>query len=234
MKLSICLVITLITLAIAQAADLNPPDWRGKKRSTFQQWEFQFNEDTPLAMSATDCSLLNFIQTTQGQQTMPDLMDNPYVKTTGICVEFKSLWFITKKLDWLRSFNGRDGIWKLERKSSFENFLNFIIPNAAVNENTSTIVQLQIIYYSLRGTPEITIQFPSNNNSKDTYLSPVTVSPETILPGEWKHTLLTFVATGCPRYESIFIYPPEISDLYIDSVSIDTICTDNDDAILSM
>jgi hypothetical protein len=157
---------------------------------------------------------------------------NPYEESTGICVEFKSLWFITKRLDWLQTYFGRDGIWKLESHRTFENFLNFIIPNAADNTNTSTIIQLQLIARSFRGDPVVTIQYPSNNELVDTKLD-VYQEPSTIpLPEDWIHSTYLFKSPGCPRYESVFISPPAEGDIFLDSITIDTLCTENPDSIL--
>ena len=183
---------------------------------------------------ATDCSELDTTDPSGGQLTLPDVLNNPYMKSTGICVEFKSLWFITKRLDWHRIYNNREGIWELQNNRTFENFLNFIIPIAEISDETSTVIQLQIIYYSLNGLPNIKIQYPLNNNETTEELEPIISSPDTILPNDWKHTLVTYVIEGCPRYESIYIYPPDSTDIFIDSISIDTLCTNDLESIIPL
>jgi hypothetical protein len=233
MQIITLLIITLTILADTQASDLNPPDWRGEPGSTYQQWDFHYEQETDVAPVTSDCSKLNFIETSKAQLTQPDIMNNPYVDSTGICVEFKSLWFITKRLDWLRSYFNREGIWSLQNDQSFENFLNFIIPNADINENTSTVLQAQIIYHTFSGPPKIDIRHPLNIDGSTVTITPVKVSLETELPDEWKHSSTTYVVPGCPRYESIFIYPTEHTEIYIDSISIDTICTKDPDSLVS-
>jgi hypothetical protein len=234
MKKSLCLIYLMSSLLTAKAADLTPPDWRGQSGSTFQQWDFHYEKESDLVQLSKDCSQINSIDPTSGELTLPDVLDNPYIESTGICVEFKSLWFITKRLDWHRSYNDRDGIWELQNNRTFENFLNFIIPNAEKSEETSTVIQVQIIYFRFNGLPNIKIQYPSNNNSTTEELKPVITSPETILPNDWMHSSITFVIEGCPRYESIYIYPPERTDTFIDSIAIDTLCTNDLDSIIPL
>ncbi|MGY8815997.1 MAG: hypothetical protein ACKVHQ_14985 [Gammaproteobacteria bacterium] len=140
MKKSLYLIYLLSFLLTAEAADLNPPDWRGQSGSTFQQWDFHYEKNTDLTQMATDCSELDTTDPSGGQLTLPDVLNNPYMKSTGICVEFKSLWFITKRLDWHRIYNNREGIWELQNNRTFENFLNFIIPIAEISDETSTVI----------------------------------------------------------------------------------------------
>jgi hypothetical protein len=229
--LSLFFIYTVLTTL--QAADLNPPAWRGAPGTTFQQWDFQFVEDAGEKTTITECSMVDFIETTQGGQATPDVLMNPYEQSTGICVEFKSLWFITKRLDWLQNYMGQAGVWKLQSHRTFENFLNFIIPNAAIEQNTTTIIQLQFLHHSERNSPLVKVLFPSGNQQPDTYLEVFKKHPDAILPQDWAHSTYTFKAAGCPRFESIFIYAPDRGDIYLDSVTIDTICTETPDKYLS-
>jgi len=234
MKKSFYLICLMSYLLTGEAADLNPPDWRGQTGATFQQWDFHYEKKSDLTQLATDCSQLDNADPSSGQLTLPDVLDNPYMKSTGVCVEFKSLWFITKRLDWHRIYNDREGIWELQHNRTFENFLNFIIPNAERLEETSTVIQVQMIYFGLNGLPNIKIQYPSRNSSTTEALKPVLTSLETILPNDWLHSSITFVIDGCPRYESIYIYPPERTDTFIDSIAIDTLCTNDLESIIPL
>ena len=233
MTRTLLLLCILGTLATAQAADLNPPDWRGDPGSTYQQWDFQFATGSDGKTTIAECSQVDFIVNEEGGQATPDRVVNPYEQTTGICVEFKSLWFVTKRLDWLQEYIGKVGVWKLQSNPTFENFLNFIIPNAETNENTTTIIQLQFLFYSLRGVPSVTVYYPADRELSAKSLEVFRKSPDMTLPRNWTHSTYTYKSAGCPRYESIFINPPQRGDIYLDSVIIDTICTETPDTYLS-
>ncbi|NIN35104.1 MAG: hypothetical protein GTO60_08475, partial [Gammaproteobacteria bacterium] len=89
MKRPLCFILLLCVSDFALAADMNPPDWRGQEGSTYQQWEFGFEEVSGGISTDPECAHLNFIQTQQvTQQATPDVMKNPYQETSGICVEF--------------------------------------------------------------------------------------------------------------------------------------------------
>jgi hypothetical protein len=204
---------------------MNPPDWRGEEGTTYQQWDFGFEQVSGGLSTDPECAHLNFIQTQQAQQqATPDIIKNPYQESSGICVEFKSLWFITRRMDWFREHDGRDGIWQLENHSSFENFLNFIIPNADIDQGHKTIVKLQLIYQTNNGQPEISIQYPGSLGREGENSTRPEALQQTPLPQGWIHGSYLFETDSCPRYESIFIYPPDREDIYIDSITIDTLC----------
>jgi hypothetical protein len=223
------LFLLLFNPILVPAADLNPPNWRGTDGSTFQQWEFRFDQSVKPSNSSLACYEKNLNKTPWGQQAAPDQLTNPYQQKTGICVEFKSLWSITKDLDWLLEYNGRDGVWKLESEGTFANFLNFIVPNAATKDDTSTLIQLQLEYFGSSGAPVIGVHYPAGALAGYIPLIPIEEDPNTGLPDGWSHYRAMFKADGCPRFESVFIYPPEQGEAHIDSVIIDTVCLQNRD-----
>jgi len=224
--------IILIFAANTYAADMNPPVWRGQPRSTFQTWDFHYEENSRIDLPSTDCLRPNYIETAKGNPAIPTIVENPYIQSTGICVEFRSLWFMNDSLDWLPLYFGREGVWQLLNNRSLENFLNFIVPNANTFGDLSTIVRVQIEYHSVGYAPIVNVKYPTDVDVSENDLEPVSVSSATTLPLGWKHSAMSFKLQGCPRYASIFMYPPERADIYINSVAIDTICTNDPNSAL--
>jgi hypothetical protein len=214
------------------AADLNPPAWRGQPGATFQAWDFHYEENARMDIPSTDCLKPGFIEDARGNPAIPSIVENPYVQSTGICVEFRSLWFINDSLDWLPQYFGREGVWQLLQNRRLDNFMNFFIPNSNTPGDLETIVRIQLIYHGIGLSPILSVKYPTDVEVSDNDIEPVLVSSETFLPRSWKHMAMSFRLEGCPRYASIFIYPPERADVFIDSVAIDTICTDNADSLL--
>ena len=117
-------------------------------------------------------------------------------------------------------------MWKLQSERTFANFLNFILPNAAIEDNATTSVQLQIIYSSPSDGPVTTIYY-QDSSGKPGHAASDTGNLDIHLADGWKQHIANFTISGCPRFESVFIYPAEKQEIFIDSVTIDTICTDN-------
>lgn len=233
MRPQLLVVIILVFAANTYAADLVPPDWRGQPRSTFQAWDFHYEENARMDIPSTDCLRPDFIEDAKGNPAIPSVVENPYVQTTGICVEFRSLWFMNDSLDWLPRYFGREGVWQILKRRSLENFLNFIVPNSNTPGDLYTVVRLQLLFHSVGLAPVVNVKYPTDVEVSETDLDPVFVSDETNLPLGWQHLYMNFKLVGCPRYASIFIYPPDRADVYIESVAIDTICTENADNILT-
>ena len=231
MRVLACLGLVCTGIIPAQAADFEPPAWRGEPGSTFQQWEFSFEKPANYRESP-ECAEATMNQTPWGQQATPERVVNPYQQATGICVEFKTMWFFSRQMDWLQEHNAREGVWQIESRRTFENFLNFIIPNAGRDDHT-TLLRLQFIYYTLGGAPVIQVKYPVHAQSADASIAPAVEYPSIELPEGWRHQSLLFRAEGCPRYESVFIYPQQRTELYIDSVTIDTLCTADPEAYLT-
>ena len=226
-------VILLLFSVNIFAADLTPPPWRGQDRSTFQAWDFHYEDNAMMDIPTTDCLRPDFMENARGNPAIPSIVENPYVESTGICVEFRSLWFINDSLDWLPVYFGREGVWQLLSRRSLENFLNFIIPNSNTDGDLETVVRVQLLYHSVGLSPIVNIKYPTDVEVTENDLDPVSISSEIVLPRAWKHVAMSFRLEGCPRYSSIFIYPPDRADIYIDSVAIDTICTGDADKLLS-
>ncbi len=224
--------ILYVFAANAMAADLNPPTWRGQTRSTFQACDFHYEENARMDIPSTDCLKPDFIEHARGNPAIPSIVENPYIQSTGICVEFRSLWFINDSLDWLPQYFGREGVWQLLRNRRLDNFMNFIIPNSNTPGDLETIVRVQLVFHGVGLSPIVSVKYPTDVEVSDNDVEPVLVSSGTVLPRSWKHVVMSFRLQGCPRYSSIFIYPPDRADVFIDSIAIDTICTDNADSIL--
>ncbi len=110
--------------------------------------------------------------------------------------------------------------------------MNFIIPNSNTPGDLETIVRVQLVFHGVGLSPIVSVKYPTDVEVSDNDVEPVLVSSGTVLPRSWKHVVMSFRLQGCPRYSSIFIYPPDRADVFIDSIAIDTICTDNADSIL--
>jgi len=209
---------------MVHATDLNPPDWRGQPGTTYQQWLFHFDKTTRTSDTGLNCSRSPVNKTPWGQRAPPEYINNPYQQTTGICVEFKTLWPIAEHVDWLESYNGRTGVWKLQSERTFANFLNFILPNASIDKDVSTIVQLQITYTSQTNSPVIVIHYQTATGVPGNAVHDPAIL-DTYLADGWKHHTALFNINGCPRFQSAFVYPGLNEQTFIDSVIIDTICT---------
>lgn len=222
--LGFCLLLFMQTQA--GAIDIDPPAWRGSPGSTFQHWTFEFAQAAPGRRSSSPCTRFETRQTIPwGQSGIPEYINNPYQQTAGICVEYRSLWSFSRQVDWQETHLGRQGIWRLRRNRAFTNFLNFIVANAAIEKPLSATIQMQMVYYSISGLPLVDLQYQPLG--KDTPV--ITVTPgynyqNAELPEGWVHRTIRFELEQCPRFESIFIYPPEDRELFIDSVIIDTRC----------
>ena len=231
MRLSVCLCLLCTGILPAEAADFEAPAWRGQPGTTFQQWEFSFEKPAGYRI-APECAEATMNQTPWGQQATPEVVVNSYQATTGICVEFKTLWFFSRRLDWLQTHHNREGVWQIENRRTFENFLNFIIPNADREDHT-TLLKLQFVYNTLGGAPEVQVKYPVHDQSVDASLEPAVEYPPIHLPEGWVHQSMLFRAEGCPRYESVFLYPREQTELFVDAVTIDTLCTASPDEFLA-
>ncbi|NIN35103.1 MAG: hypothetical protein GTO60_08470, partial [Gammaproteobacteria bacterium] len=80
-------------------------------------------------------------------------------------------------------------------------------------------------YQSNYGQPEISITYPGVLGGADEESLRPEALQQTPLPEGWVHGSYRYETDSCPRYESIYIYPPEREDLYIDSITIDTLCS---------
>jgi len=87
--------------------DLDPPEWRGTAGSTLQQWDFLFLPDATNKQSPADCVSLDENDTPWGDRGSADEFNNPYQEQNEICVEFRTMWAFTNKIDWLEEYNGR-------------------------------------------------------------------------------------------------------------------------------
>jgi len=228
MRYSILFCIFFYNTSPLKAADLSPPAWRDAPGSTFQEWKFRFDKSVGTGTPQADCSRLESRQATPwGHRGMPDRSNNPYQEKTGICIEFRTLWYFTRNIDWLPVYNGREGVWKLESARDFTNFLNFVIPGPGKDTGSTPVMHflyLQIVYYSLVDPPAINIQYQPSIGQPVSTLPKLSEEQRNVLPEGWLHHSMTFTLTSCPRYESVFIHPPGEGEVYIDSVTIDTLC----------
>ncbi len=224
-SISWCALCLLTAFADSGSADdLTPPHWRGQASATIQKWDFLF-QDTGSKKHGSSCAGDLNQQTPWGQSGTPEFIDNQYEKITGICTEFKSLWMISQKLDWLAEHNDRRGIWHLQSDRSLPVFLNFIIPNAGPLESQESEIQVQITYESKKAHPGVEIKyFLHESPGSFASFEPVDEFEDRHLPGDWTHRVYRFKTDWCPKFEVIQITPPERSNIYIDEVVVDTIC----------
>jgi len=227
----IFLFVSSLPVASAYARDFSPPAWRGDPGTTFQQWLFEFDKPFRTTGIAPGCSPSGVNKTPWGQRAPPENIFNPYQVSTGICAEFKTLWPIAPKIDWLKTYFGKDGVWKLESERTFANFLNFVIPNGTIGQDPVTTIQIQVVYYSLTGAPQVHVHAPGTKlTDSNTSLPQLNEDKtDTRLPEGWLQHIALIMIDSCPRLVSVFIYPPESGEIFIDSVTIDTACMENVD-----
>ncbi len=228
MRLCALLCILFPSSILLHAADLGPPEWRDSTGSTFQSWEFRFDQSATRNRPGPECSQPEHRQATPwGHRGAPDKFHNPFQQTTGICVEFRSLWSFSRHIDWQTTYEGREGIWKLENGGDFTNFLNFLVPGPGSPPASSAgphILHIQMIYHSISGSPVVHVQYQTGTGRMVGNYPDPDEENMNVLPEGWLHHSLIFALDSCPRYESVFIYPPTKGQVYIDSVTIDTLC----------
>ena len=215
----------LLIAVSSHGDDLDPPEWRGTGGSTYQEWDFLFLPDSTNRQSPADCVSLEDNDTPWGDRGSPDKFNNPFQEKNRICVEFKTMWAITDKIDWLEEYNGRPGVWRLSIDSASFNSLDFIIPNKSSLKLESKEIQVQITYEGLKLHPivRILILLPGEGE-KHIYLESVDEYQSGILPEGWLQRTFKFQMDFCPRFENVRLFPHDRGELFIDKVVIDTIC----------
>jgi hypothetical protein len=212
----------------ARGDDLDPPSWRGMEGSTFQSWGFKFAADTIIKETQTACRSLDDNKTPWGHRGSPDKVDNPYQQQTGICVEYKTMWPMTDKIDWLEEYNGRQGVWRLKDDSSDFSSIAFIIPGIFSEKATSKETRVQITYTTYNKHPKVKILILPRDKSTDyTYIQANYEYQSALLPNGWLERTFVFDSENCPLFENVRILPHTRDEIYIDNVVIDTICQDN-------
>lgn len=222
-----CLIFLCLISNQLIADDLGPPAWRGSASSTYQRWDFIF-QNKGASKEDADCTNGPNQETLLGHYGLPEEVNNIYQQQTSICAEFRNMWMISEKLDWIYEYHGRSGIWHLLGDKSLPVFLNFKVPNAGPVVDRTNEIYVQITYQSIYFAPGIKVNYPSLDQS-GTYKTyePMKTVQETLLPEDWIHRIYKFETDWCPKYEIIQITPPERGDLFIDQIVIDTICHDS-------
>jgi hypothetical protein len=210
--------------------DLNSPAWRGIQGSTFQQWDFHFISPSTSRQYSASCVSLEGNKTPWGHRGPPDQVDNPFQEQSGVCVEYKTMWALTDQIEWLKEYNGRQGVWRLNIDPSHFNSIEFIIPNKFSQKVKSKETQVQITYEGVKLHPivRILILLPGKDTGY-TYLKPENEYQSGVLPEGWLHRTFSFKTDFCPGFENVQISSPDRGEIYIDKVVVDTICRKHGD-----
>jgi hypothetical protein len=118
--------------------------------------------------------------------------------------------------DWLVEHAGRNGVWRLDIATG--GALEFFVPNPP-NPDLPKDIWVHVVY--LFGPPSIVVRDPGG-----AVAAPVGAPVITALPDGWSHISARFRFPDCPPFEFVTISPPGPADpvLYVDEVTIDTIC----------
>jgi len=226
----LCNLLLLVSISV-RSDDIDPPVWRGDQGSTFQQWDFHFVSPSTSRQSSDNCVSLEQNETPWGHRGPPDRVNNPFQEQSGICVEYKTMWAFTDKIDWIKEYNGRQGVWRLSIGPAYLNSIDFIVPNQISQKVKFNETQVQITYESVKLHPivKILILLPGKDEDS-TYLKPVNEYQSAILPEGWLHRTFKFQTDFCPGFENIQISPPDHGEINIDKVVVDTICRDPEDS----
>lgn len=119
--------------------------------------------------------------------------------------------------DWLLEHAGRNGVWRLDIGTG--GTLSFFIPNPPGPDVPPKDIWVHVVY--LFGPPSIVV-----TDSAGDPAAPVGAPVITSLPDGWSHISVRFRIDFCPSFEFVRISPAGPTDpvLYVDQVTIDTIC----------
>lgn len=220
------LTVSFLVIMIAMAChseDYNPPTWRSGPGTSYQIWRFNFQDADP---TSGNCSDFIINETPWGQRSTPDKIHNPYQEIAGICAEYQTPWMISGQMDWLREHNLRNGVWMLKGHKRLPVFMNFMIPNADEMEQKHAEIYVQIVYEQSDKTPELTLRYPSADTA-EAFIELQAKETEAVspLPLGWHLLVARFELPLCPLYQILQLKPPSGREvIYIDEVTIDTIC----------
>jgi hypothetical protein len=180
----LCVILGLmLALNTVWADDLNLPPWtRGDPRTTYQRWEFGTDNLSP----PPELDYHNPLG--QPVMTLPDTWPNSV---------------------WLSTWEGRDGVWRLENPDDiYIDILNF-------NETYPfKEIWMQITYMAQEGAAPIVL---TNPKFEELYVS----DPEPV--GAYWHVTYQITIEPNPASETIVVQPAGCTT-YLDEIVIDTIC----------
>ena len=227
MRATILFALIYFTATSVFADDLDMPPWRKHKNSTFQQWDFRFAPSMSSRKSSQPCLPLDQNKVLWGQRGSPDQASNPYQKESGICLEYRTLWAMTDKINWLEEYYNRQGVWHLSLDTGGFTSIDFIVPGKYSKAADSKKTQVQVTYHGSSAAPRAKILILLKEQVEEyAHLLPSIDYQSGIMPEGWIQHTFIFKADFCPASENIQIFPPESGDIYIDNVIVDTLCNE--------
>lgn len=219
---------SLGTISTWAEEGLQSPVWRGQPGSSFQLWNFTFINEGDNDKRSSFCENFGEHQTPWGHRSPPEILDNPYEKSAGICVELRSPWMISGGMDWLRQYKEGQGVWVLRWNKYLPVFLNFMVTNTRQGTGKQAQHHVRVIYRMRSSEPQLFLRYPSENSDHPFISVPPTKKYDMVeLPGQWKLQSYLFEIPACPHYHIVQILPSVGREaIYIDEVSIDSICKD--------
>jgi len=171
------------------------------------------------------CRPFDHNETPWGHRGLPDKIHNPFQEQTGFCAEYKTMWAMTDKIDWLEEYNGKQGVWRLNVESGDFSSIDFNIPNDFLRHTDIKLTQVQVTYSASNNYPIVKILILLPEDTEDyIFILAKNEYQSAILPDGWRQHTYIFETDYCPSFENIKILPPDNRELFIDSVVIDTVC----------
>ena len=182
------------------ADNFAPPGWRGRDRSTWQQWEFETPDDGNILPVIPDAHVNPMFDP-----------ENPTDPVLGVAV------FHAPGHDWMSQHEGRTGVWPL----SGGDMMTIQIPNYPGNPGPGKEIRVQLTWTPL--DPQDPGDVPGVSGFGEAphlIFANLESMDHSDAEGVWVHTLAVLTFETNPLSEMITI----TGDILVDEVVIDTIC----------
>jgi len=153
-----------------------------------------------------------------GERGSPERASNPYQEESGTYLEYRTLWAMTDKLNWLKEYNNRQGVWHLNMDAGEFTSLDFIVPNKYSNATESKKIQVQITYHGSSDAPrEKILILLKQKNEEYIHLLPSSDYQSGLMPEGWVQHTFVF-KTDFVRLPKMFKYFHQKTGIFISTM----------------